>query len=131
MRLPCKGPQPLRYGTGRICGECTKFRADACLLIDRKPFLRACDGTVPTKERGHVDSETRIANPSAETRDVRADARHLSHDDYRRTRTRNMHDLGHVAERDLAPCEVVEGVIIVEAADRKSTRLNSSHLGIS
>jgi len=26
-----------------------------------------------------------------------------------------MHDLGHVAERDLAPCEVVEGVIIAQA----------------
>src|SRR5262249_58365056 len=79
MRLPGKSPQPLRYRTGFICGECTKFGADACVLINRKPFLRACDATVPTEERGHVDGETRIANPSAETRDVRADARHLSH----------------------------------------------------
>jgi hypothetical protein len=83
------------------------------LLVNRESLLGACDGAVLTKERGHVDCESRIANPSAETCDMGAYARHLGHDDDRWTRARYMHNLARAAECDLPVCEVVERIILV------------------
>jgi hypothetical protein len=72
-------------------------------------FIGTGHRAVAAKQRGHVDGKTRIAHPAAETRDMRADARHLGHDDHGRARAGHVHLFGHAIERDLARGEIFEG----------------------
>ena len=67
--------------TGLVGRECAELRADTGALEDRHAFLNLRYGSVAAEQRRHVDREPGIADPAGEAGYMRADARHLRHDD--------------------------------------------------
>src|SRR5262245_11018236 len=94
-----------------IASEGPELGADACSLKDGSAFLYGGHSTVATKQRGHVDGKAGIPDPASEARDMRADARHLGHDDHCRTFAGDPHFLGDAIERDSTRTEVLQGIV--------------------
>ncbi len=108
--------QPLRH-RARLAGrERAELGTDAGLLEDRDAFLGARHGAVAAEQRGHVDRKSGVSHPAGEARDLRADSRHLAHDDDRRSAAGDVHPPGHAVERDLAWREILQRIVLLHAA---------------
>jgi transcriptional regulator GlxA family with amidase domain len=98
----------------------TQARWNTCAHASALEHLRAVlgnrHGAVAAEQRGHVDREARIAHPAGEARHMRADARHLRHDDDSRAAAGHMHGLRRVDQRHLPVGEILERVVLLHAA---------------
>ena len=106
MRQPGKGAKPLRHRAGAVGRQRIELGADAGAAEHGRALLRIGHGAVAAEQGGHVDAKACIANPARETGNVGADARHLGHDDDRRTLARHVNRLCRALQRDDAPVEI-------------------------
>src|SRR5262249_20294357 len=118
MRLASQRAEPRGHRARFVGGEGAELGADTGLAEDGLAFLDLRHGAVAAEQRGHIDGEAGVADPAAEASDVRADARHLRHDDHRWPGAGDVHHLGGAVERDRAVLEIVEGIVLVQRALR-------------
>ena len=116
VRQSCQRAQPLRDRTRLVADERAKLGADARAPEDRSTLFCLRHRAVATEQRGQVYGEACIAHPPGETRDMRADAGHLRHDDHRRSGTAEVDHFHRAVERDLAFCKIAERVVLEHAA---------------
>src|SRR5690606_6739904 len=69
---------------------------------------------VVAEQMRHPHREAGVAHPTGEAGDVRIDARHLAHDDYRRTAAGDIDPARLAAQGQVAAVEILEGVGLVE-----------------
>jgi len=90
----------------------------ACALEYLRALVGFRHGAVAAEQRGHVNGKTRDPHPAGEARHVRADPRHLAHDDHRRARAGDVDASGCAIESEVAPGEIFERVVLFHAARR-------------
>ena len=86
------------------------------------PSSASRHGAVAAEQRGHVDRESGVAHPAGEARDMRADARHLAHDDHRRARPATYTRLVTPSSAISRAREILQRIVLASCSVRRHVR---------
>jgi hypothetical protein len=111
MAKPSESAKPYRDGARFVCRKRTELSAHTRSLQHIEPRFRVWIRAIAPKQRRHINGKTSVANPTRKSRDVRADARHLSHHDDTRTTTRDIDSPRRALQGDKPPIKIIERIV--------------------
>ena len=129
VRQSSQRPKPRGHWARLVGCQCAELGADARTLEDGRALLDIRHRTITAEQRRHVYGESCISNPAAEACYLRANARHLSHNDHCRAGASHVDHLRDAVQGNLAGIEVFEQIVLVHVAFRhrsRSVSLNGS-----